>query len=97
MGVNRFKHVPGGKWATSVYTQGVWVHIVENSYLYDPSDATTILHALGIPSTEENLDRYFPYVAEQGRCPTNELLELTHYIDPFGEGYEKANGGRSSV
>lgn len=73
---------PRGRWAISRHINGRWIALIQDSYLDEPKDAERVLHALGIPATKENLDRYFPERGGQGRCPTLELMERCNVLDP---------------
>lgn len=66
----------GGAWAISRHIGGRWIALIENRALCDCNDAKTVLFALGIQSTQHNLDWYFPISRKYGRCPTLDLLEL---------------------
>ena len=80
--MNKPRYLPpvnGGRWAISREVGGCWVALIENTQLFYPNDALTVLSVLAIEPTQENLDHYFPIRAmrgESGRCPTLDLLEL---------------------
>lgn len=81
--------VARGKWAISRRINGRWVGLIQDSPLYDAGDAEAVLHALGIPTTEANLDAYFPIRDEAGRCPTLWLMELCNILDPTNPHHKK--------
>lgn len=66
----------GGRWAISRTIADKEVYLIQNSYMDDPDDIPVILQAVGLAMSPENLNRYFPLLKGQGRCPTLELLEL---------------------
>jgi|GEM_PF-4870775 len=77
--MNEPRYLPptnGGRWAISREIEGQWIALVEDTQLFHPSDASTVLVALAIEPTDENLDHHFPIRGERGRCPTLDLLEL---------------------
>jgi hypothetical protein len=82
MGKRYFEPTAGGRWAASRLIDGVWVALIEDTKLFDASDAHTVLVALGITPTVENLDRYFPVRGVRGRCPTLDLMELFAHLPP---------------
>lgn len=93
--MNKPRYLPPvnvGRWAISCEVGGCWVALIENTQLFYPSDALTVLSALAIEPTPENLNHYFPILGKRGRCPTLDLLEL------FSElGAKAKSDGRSSV
>ena len=82
-------YVRGGRWAISRYLAGRWVSLIQDSYLDEPGDAKRALWAVGIQSTDANLDEYFPVLGSRGRCPTLEFLEL---FSRLGSGVKKEVG-----
>lgn len=69
-------HMPGGRWAVSRLVSEKNIYLVQDSYMDDEMDIPTVLQALEVTATSENLNRYFPIRKGKGRCPTLELLEL---------------------
>ena len=93
--MNKPRYLPpvnGGRWAISRDVGGCSVALIERTPLFHLNDALTVLSALAIEPTEENLDYYFPIPGESGRCPTLDLLELFSEI-----GTKAKDDGRSSV
>jgi len=81
--MNEPRYLPptnGGRWAISREIEGQWVALIENTPLFYPSDALTVLVALAIEPTDANLNHYFPIHGERGRCPTLDLLELFSHL-----------------
>ena len=66
----------GGRWAISRDIEGCSVALIENTSLFNPTNALTVFSALEIPPTGEHLDLYFPIRGKKGRCPTLDVLEL---------------------
>ena len=87
----------GGRWATSRKIGGRTVCLIERTSLDQPEDAETVLRALGIPPSDENLDRYFPKRPGKGRCPTLDLLELSIQLDPTHAAFREGGPDHSGV
>lgn len=81
-----------GRWALSREIEGHSIALIEDTKLFHQNDALTVLAALQIPPTDENLDFYFPIRRKKGRCPTIELLDLFAQLGGKGK-----SDGRSSV
>jgi hypothetical protein len=77
-----FPRTPGGLWAASRIVGGRWIALIENAYLYEHTDAVAVLLALNLEPSSENVDRYFPFREDRGRCPTLELMELFSHLPP---------------
>ena len=67
----------GGRWAIGREIMGRWIHLIQDTAVYDPADVEVVLMALRIPPVPVNIEVYFPILeGKDGRCPTLELLEL---------------------
>ena len=77
-----FYPVPGGKWVSRRPVNGEWIDLYQDNPLDDEQDAVKVLSALGIPSTQANLEYHFPRNKRGKRCPTLDLMELTIVLDP---------------
>jgi hypothetical protein len=87
MGKRYFEPTNGGRWTASRLIDGRWVALIQDTRIFNPQDAVTVLSALKISLTLKNLDQYFPSLGSKGRCPTLELLELFARLPP-GTGEE---------
>lgn len=89
--------VEGGRWAISRRIHGRTVYLIQDTSLFDASDAEFILTALDIKPTGGNMDHYFPLLEKEGRCPTLELMELCNVFivggDPTKAGERKPESG----
>ncbi|KND51907.1 MAG: hypothetical protein ABA06_01455 [Parcubacteria bacterium C7867-001] len=88
--------VEGGRWAISRRIHGRTVYLIQDTSLFDSSDAEFILTALSLEPTRGNMDHYFPK-RDGSRCPTLELMELCNVFivggDPTKAGERKPESG----
>lgn len=81
------------RWAIARRVNGRSIDLIERTPLIRDEDARTVLDALHIPVTAENLDWFFPFdVHYKARCPTYELIERWYAYGLTGE-----TGAQSSV
>lgn len=74
-----------GRWAISRTVNGKTIALIQDTRVTDEAEVETVLRALGLHVTPENLYRYFPKDRRHHRCPTYALIALWYDYGQEGE------------